>query len=105
MTPDLADLQRLTAANHPENHLPVEEKTAPLAADDPSPPASFCRSLAMMWLAGLVGSGLTLMTVAYPLGAGDTVAALAMLPLALVLIAIVNGWIAANVFLAGRKPS
>jgi hypothetical protein len=51
-----------------------------------------------------VGCVLTLLTLAYPLGAGDTGAALALLPLVLVLIAIVNGWIAANLFLGAGPP-
>jgi hypothetical protein len=52
-----------------------------------------------MAVAGSVGCILTLATVAQPLGAGDTVAAMTMLPLSLMLIAIVNGWIAVNLFL------
>ena len=104
MASELVDVPRLAAADHPENRPIIEPATPGIEAEDPSPPVSFCRSVATMWLAGVVGSVLTLMTVAYPLGAGDTTAALSMLPMALVLIAIVNGWIAANLYLASRTP-
>ena len=104
MSPEMLELRRVSGGVHPENRPVESESTQPVHETDPSPPAAFCRSVPSMWLAGFVGSLLTLMTVAYPLGAGDTVAALSMLPLALVLMAIVNGWIAANLYLGGRPP-
>lgn len=99
MTPEMMDLRRLTAADHPENRPMVPTSEPAALGKSPVRPISFFRALAGMWIGGIVGSLLTLMTVAYPLGAGDTVAAFSMLPLALMLIAIVNGWIAGNLFL------
>jgi hypothetical protein len=96
MPAEQLEVPRLAAAEHPENRLEAETAADPLRAGRP---ISFCRGLCGMWIAGMVGSLLTLMTVAYPLGAGDTTAALSILPLVLVLIAIVNGWIAANLFI------
>src|SRR5688572_7192007 len=90
---------RVTAEDHPENRGVPQ----PLPAEDDgnfkTRPIGFARALAGMWIGGGVASLLTLMTVAYPLGAGDTVAALSMLPLAVTLFLIVSGWIAANLFL------
>ena len=100
MAPEMMDLRRVSAADHPENRPAESEPTPAIRETDSNLPAAFVKSVVAMWLAGLVGSLLTLMTVAYPLGAGDTVAALSMLPLAVTLICIVNGWIAANVYLS-----
>jgi hypothetical protein len=99
MAAETAELRRLTYAEHPENRV---EHQPEVTSDRPEPavrPIGMGRVLFGMGAAGFVGSLLTLMTVAYPLGAGDTVAALSMLPLALTLICIVNGWIAASLFL------
>lgn len=99
MSPELLNLQRVTAADHPENRA-VERQVVPQDATGPAHPSiGFGRAMFGMWIAGMVGSLLTLMTVAFPLGAGDATAALSILPLVLVLIAIVNGWIAANLFM------
>ena len=99
MVSQTVELQRLTMAEHPENRPDPVRAEAPRLPEKSDSKPGFFRALAGMWIAGTVGCLLTLMTVAYPLGAGDTVAAFSMLPLALVLIAIVNGWIAANLFL------
>ena len=99
MPSEQLEVHRLTAADHPENRA-VEPQVAPQEATGPARPSiGFGRAMFGMWIAGMVGSLLTLMTVAFPLGAGDTTAALSILPLVLVLIAIVNGWIAANLFM------
>ena len=99
MTPEMTNLKRMSAADHPENRLMAPTPDSAPVPAKPARPISFYRALAGMWIGGAVGSALTLLTVAYPLGAGETVAAFSMLPLALMLIAIVNGWIAANLFL------
>lgn len=99
MRNETVERPRLTGADHPENRPDPEPAKAPESPAEVKITMGFCRAMAGMWIAGTVGCVLTLMTVAYPLGAGDTTAALSMLPLALVLIAIVNGWIAANLFL------
>ena len=96
----VARLSAMSAADHPENRPETGPEERSGTAPEPGVrPIGFGRALAGMWLGGAVGSLLTLMTVAYPLGAGDTTAAFSVLPLALMLIAIVNGWIAANLFL------
>ena len=51
------------------------------------------------FLAGTVGSVLTLMCLGAALDGGDYRAAYSMWPLTLTLIAVVNGWIAVNVFI------
>lgn len=99
MPAEQLQVHRLTAADHPENRV-VEPHIDPQDATGSVRPAiGMGRALFGMWVSGMVGSLLTLMTVAYPLGAGDTTAALSILPLVLVLISIVNGWIAANLFM------
>lgn len=100
MAAETVELRRLAYSDHPENRV---AKEAEVPADRPETQAhkvGLGRALFGMGAAGFVGSLLTLMTVAYPLGAGDTVAALSMLPMALTLICIVNGWIAASLFLS-----
>lgn len=96
--------ERLTGANHPENRPDPEPVQAPEETSGTRLPPGFFRALVASWLAGTVGCLLTLMTIAHPLGAGDTGAALALLPFALVLIAIVNGWITASIFPASGPP-
>ena len=90
-------LKRLTAEDHPENRPSTPDDSS--GGDIKVRPIGWWRALFGMWLAGVVGSLFAVLMVAYPLGAGDTVAALCMIPLMLALIAIVNGWIAANLFL------
>ncbi|HZL73541.1 MAG TPA: hypothetical protein VFC86_13850 [Planctomycetota bacterium] len=100
MAAETAELRRLTFAEHPENRV---DSGTEIPTDRPETGAhkvGLGRALFGMGAAGFVGSLLTLMTVAHPLGAGDTVAALSMLPMALTLICIVNGWIAASLFLS-----
>ena len=99
MAHETIERQRLSRADHPENRPDPVPVAGPGEPEEAYTPPSFLRALVGTWLAGTVGSVLTLITIAYPLGAGDTVAALSILPLVLVLIAIVNGWIAANLFL------
>jgi len=100
MAAETMELPRLTHSTHPENRVSTE---AEIPTDRPETGAhkvGLGRALFGMGAAGFVGSLLTLMTIAHPLGAGDTVAALSMLPMALTLICIVNGWIAASLFLS-----
>jgi hypothetical protein len=99
MAAESVEHRRLAYSEHPENRV---EKQPEVTPDQPEPavrPIGLGRALFGMGAAGFVGSLLTLMTVAHPWGAGDTVAALSMLPLVLTLICIVNGWIAASLFL------
>ena len=66
-------LKRLTAEDHPENRPSTPEDSS--GGDIKVRPIGWWRALFGMWLAGVVGSLLTVLMVAYPLGAGDTVAA------------------------------
>ena len=104
MPNEMTELKRLGRADHPENRPDPDPVETPSAPPTTEIPPGFLRALAGTWLAGTVGCVLTLLTLAYPLGAGDTRAALALLPMVLVLIAIVNGWIAANLFLGAGPP-
>jgi hypothetical protein len=98
MTTEMTERARI-GWEHPEN------RSEPPAASPSEEPTFAVRSIGLgraffgMAVAGSVGCILTLATVAQPLGAGDTVAAMTMLPLSLMLISIVNGWIAVNLFL------
>jgi hypothetical protein len=94
---------RLRAEEHPENRPSAPEEISD--GDFVTRPISFTRALIGMWLAAAVGMVLTVLIVAYPLGAGDTLAALSMTPLLILLVAIATGWMAANLFLeSGLKP-
>jgi ABC-type Fe3+ transport system permease subunit len=94
---------RLRAEEHPENRPSAAEEISD--GNFRTRPISFTRGLIGMWLAAAVGMVLTILVVAYPLGAGDTLAALCMTPLLIFLVAIATGWIAANLFLEdGLKP-
>src|SRR5262245_22893105 len=90
---------RLTAADHPENRAPETRLDQPVEFIAGRRPIGIGRAVMGVCLGGFVGSLLTILTVANPLGAGDKTAALSMLPLALVLITIVNAWMAVNLFL------
>ena len=98
MPSETAELRRLTFADHPENRAANPTEASPNESEPVIRPIGLGRAFFGMGVGGLVGSVLTILTVAFPLGAGDTLAAMSMLPLALVLIAIVNGWIAVNLF-------
>jgi len=66
--------------------------------------SSLCKVLVFSGLAGTVGSILTFMCLALPLGGGDFLTALCIWPLVLVLVAVVNGWMAANLFVGSGLP-
>ena len=94
----LMEVPRLTCEVHPENRPEEKTETGPLESAAPSRPAGFFRFLAAVWIGAAVGSLLTVLTVAAPLGAGETAAALAMIPLVGLLIGIVTAWIAACIY-------
>jgi len=104
MAAETMERARLTHSTHPENRVEARPDASAEQPESDVRPIGLGRVLFGMAAAGFVGSLLTLMTVAHPLGAGDTTAALSMLPLALMLITIVNGWLAASLFLGSMKP-
>lgn len=99
MIAEKTSVRRVSAGEHPENRAELQSPPAPGDGNMKVRPISFARGLAGVWIGAAVGSLLTIMTVAYPLGAGDTIAVVSMLPLAVTLIAVVTGWIAAQLFL------
>ena len=104
MANDLIEPCRLIPVVHPENRPELRESADPVESTPARPAIGFGRALAGVWIGGAIGCLLTLMTLAWPLGAGDTTAALSILPLVLVLIAVVNGWMATNLVLGGDPP-
>lgn len=104
MALELLEHVKSQRAVHPENRI-VEEPVA--AQDEPESliaRPSLCKVLLFSGLAGTVGSVLTFMCMGLALGGGDMVAALSIWPLVLLLIAVINGWIALNVFVGSGLP-
>ena len=99
MIAEKPSVRRINAGEHPENQPELQPVSTSDDGNMKVRPISFARGLAGVWIGAAVGSLLTLMTVAYPLGAGDTIAVVSMLPLAVTLVAVVTGWIAAQLFL------
>jgi hypothetical protein len=104
MALEMLELEKSQRAVHPENRI-VEEPMAP--QEEPESliaKPSLCKVLVFSGLAGTVGSILTFMCMGLALSGGDMRAALSIWPMVLMLIAVMNGWIAVNVFVGSGLP-
>jgi hypothetical protein len=104
MALEMLEIEKSQRAVHPENRIEAVPVKPQVEDELLIARPSLCKVLSFAFLSGTVGSVLTLMCLGLPLNGGDLTAALSIWPLVLVLIAVVNGWIAANVFVGSGLP-
>src|SRR5689334_20306499 len=95
---EMLDIDFTPGVDHPENRIVEDRPAGAEETEGVTIRSGLCKVILFSSLAGTVGSVFTFLCLGLALSGGDSRAAYSIWPLVLFLIAVINGWIAVNLF-------